>query len=237
MVLLTESARFDPAIVSKIKRQLQSGKEVTITSGLYRALQGRGIEDIVELMVSDRKANVKQFRAGWGRPMEGDHEMIIPQVSYLTNDSWEVISALDDTSGWPVLHRAGYSRGQLFVLTVPDNFIDFYFMPGGVLNLLRQNIAGSLDAVLEGPGEVSLFLYDNGTFVVESFLDWKVSVKVIVDAAVKEVTDVQSGEKISTSQRIAPEFMGRKFGKDVSVIDLEIMPHSFRAFTRESLLP
>jgi hypothetical protein len=235
MVLLTESASFDPAIVSKIKKQLQRGKEVTITSGLYKALQGRGIEDIVELTVTDRKALVKRFRAGWGRPLDCDHEMIIPQVTYLTNDSWEVVSALDDTNGWPILHRADYSEGQLFVLTVPDNFIDLYFMPEGVLNLIRQNVAGSLDAVLEGPGEVSLFLYDNGTFVVESFLDEKVTVKVIIDPAINEVTDVLAGEKISASQRIAPEFMGRKIGKDVNVIDLEIAPHSFRAFTHEKI--
>jgi hypothetical protein len=230
MVLLTESARFDPLIVSKIKKQLQRGKEVTITSGLYKALQSKGIEDIVELRVTDRKACVKQFVSGWGMPMDADHQMIIPQITYLTNDSWEVISALDDTNGWPILHRADYSEGQLFVLTVPDNFIDFYDMPEGVLNRIRQDVAGSQAAVLEGPGEVSLFIYDNGSFVVESFSDEPVKVNVLVDPAIVEMTDAMSGEKISTTQRMAPVFRGRKFGKDVSVIDLEIKPHSFRAF-------
>ena len=33
-VLLTESAKFDPAIVGKIKQQLTDGKKVVITSGL-----------------------------------------------------------------------------------------------------------------------------------------------------------------------------------------------------------
>ncbi|MFH0755894.1 MAG: hypothetical protein V2B15_01230 [Bacteroidota bacterium] len=231
MVLLTESAKYDPRIVEKIKSQLQRGKEVTITSGLCKALQGKGIEDIVELTVTGRKANVKQFRAGWGMPMESDHEMIIPQISYLTNDSWEVISALDDTNGWPILHRADYSEGRLYILTVPDNFIDLYQMPEGVLNQLRQNIAGSLGTVLEGPGEVGLFMYDNNAFVVESFLDETVTVHVTVDPVITEVTDVMTGEKIQGTQRLAPEFRGRKFGKDVNVIELEVKPHSFRAFS------
>ena len=231
MVLLTESASFDPDIVSEIRQQLQSGNEVCITSGLYKALQGKGIEDIVELNVTDRKASVSRFRVGWGRPMETDQEMIVPQISYLTNDSWEVVSALDDSNGWPILHRADYSSGQLFVLTVPDNFIDLYQMPEGVLNRIRQDVAGSLGVVLEGPGEVSLFTYDNGSFVVESFLDEKVSVNVLMDPDIQELTDVMSGAKIWSTPRIAPEFMGRKFGKDVSVFQLEIMPHSFRAFT------
>ncbi len=233
MVLLTESAKYDPRIVSKIKQQLQKGKEVTITSGLYKALQGKGIEDIVELTVTDRKANVKQFRAGWGKPMESDHEIIIPQITYLTNDSWELISALDDTNGWPLLHRADYSEGRLYVLTVPDNFIDFYQMPEGVLNQLRQNMAGSLGTVLEGPGEVSLFMYDNNAFVVESFLDETVTVKVTMDPGITDVTDVRTGEMITGTQRLAPEFRGRKFGKDVAVFELEVKPHSFRAFTPE----
>jgi hypothetical protein len=231
MVLLTESAGFDPDIVPKIKGQLQRGKAVTMTSGLYKALQGKGIEDIAELNVTDRKASVSTFRAGWGRPMETDQPMIIPQVTYLTNDSWEIISALDDTNGWPLLHRAGYSSGQLYVLTVPDNFIDLYHLPEGVLNRIRQDVAGSLGVALEGPGEVSLFLYDNGAFVVESFLDQKVKVHVLVDPAIGEVTDVLTGEAISGEQRIAPEFMGRKFGKDATVLVLEIPPHSYRAFT------
>ena len=42
LVLLTESARQDPRIVPKIQHQLVSGKSVVITSGLLRALQGRG---------------------------------------------------------------------------------------------------------------------------------------------------------------------------------------------------
>ena len=48
-IFLTESAKFDPAIVEKIKGQLIAGKNVIITSGLLKALQGKGIEDIVEL--------------------------------------------------------------------------------------------------------------------------------------------------------------------------------------------
>jgi len=163
--------------------------------------------------------------------METDREMIIPQLTYLTNDSWEVVSALDDSNGWPLLHRADYSEGQLFVLTVPDNFIDLYRMPEGVLNRIRQDVAGSLETLLEGPGEVSIFLYDNASFVLESFLDEEQTVRVLMDPAVRELTDVRSGEKIQGKQRIAPEFMGRKFGKDYAVFELEIKAHSFRAFS------
>ena len=104
-------------------------------------------------------------------------------------------------------------------------------MPEGVLNLIRQEIAGSLDVVLEGPGEVSLFLYDNGSFVLESFLDEEVVVRVKVDPEIHQLTEVSTGEIISGTERNAPSFGDRKFGKDVYVFELKIKAHSFRAFT------
>lgn len=230
MVLLTESAKYDPQIVDLMKKQLRQGKKVTITSGLYRALQGKGIEDIVELNVTGRKASVSQFRAGWGPLMNQENEILIPQITYLTNDSWEVVSALDDSNGWPMLHRADYGEGRLFVLTVPDNFLDLYRLPEGVLNRIRQELAGNLQVLLEGPGEVSLFTYDNRSFVLESFLDEEVAVRVLVDPDVIELSEVSTGELISGTERLAPEFRGIKFGKDVKVFELKIKPHSFRAF-------
>jgi hypothetical protein len=53
MVLLTESAKFDPDIIQKIKGQLTAGKSVVMTSGLLRALQGKGIEGLVEVRYTD----------------------------------------------------------------------------------------------------------------------------------------------------------------------------------------
>jgi hypothetical protein len=232
MVLLTASAKFDPQIVEKIKHQLNSGKNVTITSGLYKALQGKGIEDIVELRVTDRRANIKEFRAGWGSTVKIEEAIIIPQIHYLTNDSWEVVSALDNTNGWPILHRADYSNGQFYVLTVPDNFIDFYIMPEKVLNSLRQNIAGTLGISIEGQGEISLFVYDNNSFVVESFLDKEATINIVFDEETEQITDVLTGEIIPGNFREAPAFRNRKFGKDANTFEVSIKPHSFKAFTK-----
>jgi hypothetical protein len=232
VVLLTQTASFDPQIVNKIKKQLQRGKNVVVTSGFYKAMQGKGIEDIVELRVSDRKASVKEFSAGFfgGGGASLEKEIIIPQIHYLTNDSWEVVSALDDTNGWPLLHRADYSTGDFFVLTIPDNFIDLYILPDPVLNQLRKTIAGSLPVTIEGPGEVSLMTYDNNACVVESFLDEETTVRIVLKEEAHEIKDIESGEKIPVTVRKAPEFRGRKFGNDAYYVDIKIKPHSFRAF-------
>ena len=124
MILLTESAKFDPLIVDKIKAQLVAGKNVTITSGLLKALQGKGIEDIVELQYTDRKITTNEFVVGWQGDCLSKEKILIPQIQYLTNDSWEDISSIASGTGSPILHQARYANGSLFVLTIPDNFGD-----------------------------------------------------------------------------------------------------------------
>lgn len=230
VVILTETASFDREIVGKIKKQLQNGGNVLVTSGFYKAMQGKGIEDIVELDVTDRKATVKEFTAGWGPVSTTDKEMIIPQISYYTNDSWELVSAKDDTNGWPILHAADYSKGKFYVLTIPDNFIDLYALPENALNRIRQVATTGMDVQMEGPAELGLFVYDNKSFVIESFLDEEVSVRFLIDFTTKQITEVPGGEALKGTDRLAPSFMNRKMGTDASVFEVTVKPHSFRAF-------
>ena len=42
--------------------------------------------------------------------------ILIPQVTYRTNDSWELVSAVSGDNGWPLLHDSDYLDGQLQVL-------------------------------------------------------------------------------------------------------------------------
>ena len=138
---------------------------------------------------------------------------------------------MDDTNGWPILHAADYSKGKFYVWTIPDNFIDLYILPEPVLNRLRQTIAGDLPVSIEAPGEVSLFVYDNNSFVVESFLDKEVTIKILLDKSVKQIINAASGEITSGIERLAPSFRNRKFGKDAAVFEVTLKPHSFLAFT------
>jgi hypothetical protein len=227
MILLTESAKFDPQLVKKIKARLQSGKNVMITSGLLRALQGKGIEDIVELKYTDRKALVSNFKVGWGRFNASAQPILIPQINYLTNDSWEEISAVNGATGWPILHRAKYSKANLYVLTIPDNFSDLYQYPPEVLNRIRALVTQDFNIKMEGPSQVCLFCYDNGTFIVESFLSEPITIKMIAREPVTALTDLISNESFQGNPvsnaylRNPPAFQERSF-------ELTIKPHSFR---------
>lgn len=228
MILLTESAKFDPMIVQKIRSRLQSGKNVMITSGLLKTLQDKGISDIAELRCTDRKSLVSDFKAGWGPLSKSSQEILIPQITYLTNDSWEEISAIKGATGWPIVHRAQYSKANLYVLTIPDNFSDLYQYPPAVLNRIRAIVSTDLDVRIEAPSRVSLICYDNGTFIVQSFLNEPVTVKVLVKDPIARITDLLSNEAIDAIA-IKPDFPARVAGSYRSC-EILVKPQSYRVF-------
>jgi hypothetical protein len=245
MVFLTESAKFDKTIVDKIKKQLAGGKTVVITSGLFKALQGKpfdkaqgvGIEDIVELRIGDEKAVTKQFLRRRdlrsGNVYESKSEIVIPEIKYLTNDSWEDILCLAGSNGYPILHSADYANGRLYVLTIPDNYSDLYNLPAEVLTQIREVLARDMYVRLDGPSQVAMFVYDNDTFIVESFLPEGVDVKIIAGKRVGKLRDVLTGEEIAGEAIPQQAMRGAPAGRDEVAFAVKIRPHSFRVFKCE----
>ncbi|MBN1570630.1 MAG: hypothetical protein JXA73_22495 [Acidobacteria bacterium] len=231
-ILLTESAAFDPAIVDKIKAQLINGKSVVITSGLLRALQGKGIEDIAEIRYTDRKAIIKNFR---GQPdMAPDIHILIPQIQYLTNDVWELVGGMTQNDlGYPLLLQAGYGKGVLYVLTIPENFSDLYSFPAPVLTQIRNVLLSDLNVRIESPGDVSLFVYDNDTFIVESFLPDPVEIRISTDPRFIKIQELTTGHEFLGKQGSPSGGFG-VFGMSGSkrlTYPITIAPHSYRVFT------
>jgi hypothetical protein len=223
-VFLTESAKFDPAIVAKMKQHLAGGKKVVITSGLLKALQGKGIEDIAELECTGQKAVVREF-PGRGGGVKIDTDIVIPEIRYPTNDAWETIGAAARGIGYPMLIQAGYSKGALYVLAIPDNFGDLYNLPPQVLNQIRTAIAGDLPVRIEGPSQVGLFAYDNGKFIVENFAPpggRGVNISALADKKFPKLVDMVSGQQIAGKPR-----------GDQMVFDLVLAPASYRVFSAE----
>ena len=223
-VLLAESAESDPRIVEKIKQQLMDGKTVVITSGLLHALLGKGIEDIVELEYTEQKLSVRDFLMDRNHIYSASRPILVPKINYLTNDSWEEVSCIGGTTGAPLLHFAQYGRSRLYILTIPDNFDDLYALPIEVLTRIKEIITKDLFARLESPAQVALFVYDNNTVIVESFLDDDVDVWLVLDERFTRIQDVLSGEVFSGDDQ--------KTGKSRYAVSIE--PHSFRVFQVEA---
>jgi hypothetical protein len=230
-ILLTEQAAKDPQIVDKIKAQLRKGGDVIITTGLLKAIREK-IADVCELYCGDLKAIVNDF--GWFGKSE--REFIIPQVKYFTNDAWEVVSAgrplSGGVSGYPILLRDTYSKGMLFVLTIPDDFGNLYDFPAGALNVIRRAMSKDVGAYIEGPSKVALFPYDNKTLVVENFNDEAVSLRVVINTKVGALRNLLTGEELKPAEKTSGQvfpFRNRFFGyaEGATVFDLKLAEHSY----------
>jgi hypothetical protein len=209
---------------------LREGKDILITSGLFRALQDKGIKDIVEMEYTDRKADIDTILVTDRRiPVVTKTTIKIPQMTYMTNDSWEDISTLDYGNGWPMLQQIAYSKGNMFIWVVPENFSHIYALPDLALNRLRNILSKDIKVHIEGPSQVALFNYDNNTFVVESFLNTPVTISVVTDES-KSIMDLKSGESLTGNSLRNEKIFGRN-GTMITKYQLIIPPHSFRGFS------
>jgi hypothetical protein len=230
VILLTEGAAFDPDLVSKVKQQLQAGKTVVLTSGLWRALQGKGAEDLDEIRFTDEKVAVSSFIGAFGSGAgvamgAAASPIVIPHLRFLTNDAWPVVRGIADNNGFPILLMNEYGKGRLFVLTIPDNFTDLYRFPQATLNAIRSYVLGNFPVRVEGPAKVSVFVYDNGTFVVESFRDEPTEVTVL-DTKAGSLEDLVSRETLRGTAH-----KGRHPAEPKSnAFTMTLAPHSYRVF-------
>ncbi len=234
-IILTEQAKYDKDIIAKIQKQLQDGKDVMITSGFLRAMQGKGIEKIVEMEYTDRKALITEVKAGWGALTPTKKPILMQQIQYFTNDSWEVISGMDSGLGWPIMHRGKVSNGTLYLLVVPDNFADLYNLPDNALNSIRSTVSKRvIPYTIEGPNNISLYVYDNNTIVVESFHDEEITFNVVASSTPKNIaTDVLTGEQLEGKARMTFSFGPAPAAPAQVTYSVTLKPHSYKALKFE----
>ena len=237
LVLLTECASFDPDIVAKIKSQLRAGKSVVITSGLLRALQNKGIHDIAEIYYTDRKFLAHRYADGFGAGNfstlnDGTNDNVLfPVIDFLTNDSWPLVRAEANGNGFPLLLMNRYSKGILYVWTMPDNFTDLYALPSEVSSAIKNFVMRGFPVRLDGPAQVALFVYDNGASIVQNFSAVAADVKISTLANTAKLKNLQTGEildgKLSPPHR--RNWRNEMIEERVSFA-VHLAPHSYAAF-------
>lgn len=248
VVLLTESAAFDPQIVDKIRSALVAGHTVIITSGLLGALQSRGITDIAEIELTGRVAAIHDFINGFGAgsgtslndAQEDNPAVLFPEMRFLTNDSWPIIRGVAGSKGIPLLLMNRYSRGQLLVLAIPENFADLYRLPRGVLSQIRAYLMTDVPLRIDAPAQVSTFVYDNGTFVLESYRDAKTTFLVSAKGRGLKLRDLGSGALVAAVPEAESAATGnvaarRRYTEAVrSTFRVSLEAHSLRALRLEN---
>jgi len=217
----------DDAPVVLLTEGAAAGGRVVITSGLARALadqegRGRGLDRIAAFGCSDSTILVDTF-TDFGDVFRSAEPILLPHITAHTNGVSEELTCLKGENGFPLLLRARYGPGTLYVLAVPDTPTDLYLLPREIVSHLRRVMSVDLPLHVEGAAKVGVFPYDNDTVVVESFLPHRTRAEVVVHRADATLTDLVSGETVSGAT------VGENDDAETRV-PLDLYPNTFRAF-------
>jgi hypothetical protein len=227
---------------------------------LIEALGNKGFQDIAEIEVTGHRVMATGFGGGrggfgGGRGRGADAagttppaslNMLLPQMRHFENDTWTSMEFSTADSGYPMLIRAAYGKGAFYVLALPDDFADIYRFPQGVLTQIRNLLGGDIFVSLDAPDHVSLFAYDNRTFIVQNFQSQPVTTRVAVTRATA-LRDLLSDTTIAASQgggggggggsfgggRRGGGGRGGNAGGPRTSFEVPVPAHSFRVFAAE----
>ena len=174
-ILLTRSSACDPDIVEKLEKYVAEGGKALVTSGFLEAAMDRGIQRMTSIRFTGRKIRGRHYRVEQDRRHArlefptGTEEIGIPVCEFRNNSTWAVVKVADSEESFGILLKDTYGKGQMWTLAVPDSFPDLYKLPGKALTRIRREFPAA-GAYLECKAGVSLFPYDNDTFILYPYV-------------------------------------------------------------------
>ena len=161
-------------------------------------------------------------------------------MHHFENDTWTSIPFNTAGYSYPMVISAGFGKGTFYALAIPDDFADLYRLPQSVQNQLRNLLGREVFVSLDAPDHVSLFAYDNRTFIVQNFRAQPVSARVSVVGA-NSLRDLLSDETVAAQGGGRGGFGGRGFGgfgggrgalggNNGTTFAINVPGHSFRVF-------
>ena len=231
--------------MSKLESYVRAGGNAIITTGFFKGVAGKGIEDLTSVRLTGRHIEGAEFMIGNRnynvmKSASGNAKISFEALNYKTNATWADIFVQAGEDNYPVLTEDQYGKGRLFILNVPENFADLYKLPA----VVRENIAKHLsqglpvyagpdenacisDSGNRGSGRFSLFEYDNGVYGIINYEERAQNIRFIVrgdmygDDEKKwygDQTDLEPGDITSMGARTATDDSTRK---PAGVTDIE----------------
>jgi hypothetical protein len=157
----------------------------------------------------------------------------------LTHDAWgDALGISPGGTTYPIVLSCDYSKGKFYVLTVPTDPADLYNLPPSVLSVIRAAVGTAEPVRIDNaPAQVSLFRYDNNTFIVQNFLATETEVTVSIAGNSMELHDLLTGKSIAPAAETGRGF-GRGFGGRGStamprrtLFTFTVLPHSYLAYS------
>ncbi|NLP36813.1 MAG: permease [Firmicutes bacterium] len=168
-VFLTVQAHKDPDIISKLEKFVAAGGKAVVTSGFVLEGLNKGIDQLTSIRYRGRRFRSNQFQSGgvvFSEYWYSRHKMTFPLLEHRNNTTWTLAKAVVGEENYPIVLRDTYGKGQLITVAVPDEYGYIYDLPPQILAIIRSQFTDTVPFYLEGPGQASLFVYDNDVFTL-----------------------------------------------------------------------
>ncbi|MFW5988259.1 MAG: permease [bacterium] len=226
-IIITSNSAKDPNLMGKIKKHLLNNGDIIISSGLVEKKQ-KEIRELSTAVYTSRKVQSGKYAietsgCAFANYTDQHQEINFPIINYKNNASWPVITAIKEENSYPILLHDYYGSGSIYTLTIPDNFSELYNLPVEVLNKIREVFLKKKGIYFEGQSKVGLFLYDNNSLIIESFLPHRSEVNLILKGANCKLYTLDTGKEID----------GMKVKENKWKFEISIEPSTYLAFRFE----
>lgn len=184
-ILLTASSFCDKGITEKLEQFVANGGKAIVTSGFMRlalkeaekAEEMPAITRMTSIRDRGREVTVRDFFTEYAdgrrgmKAVKGTEDITFSVMEFRNNATWAALcKGVKDTESYTMLARDTYGKGELITLVIPDAFSEIGKLPEPVLSRMRAEFR--LNGIwLEGEGNVSIFPYDNETFILYNYAD------------------------------------------------------------------
>jgi hypothetical protein len=127
-----------------------------------------------------------------------DTEILIPELAYGLVASEDIIQAIykGNNRYSMLLQVRGLTKGKFYVLTVPENFDDLYHLPKELLSQIRRIMMEEIPVYLDSPSQICLFVYNNNTFIAQSYQPFPTRYNIVIKKAGAKLFDIVSGREL-----------------------------------------
>ena len=210
VVFLTQNSAYDPDVMPKLEKYVREGGIAIVTSGFMRKTIDRGLSDMTSVRPTDRKVSGTRYQltnqnVSTHDVHVSDQPAAFTVMNHKNNATWyDVLLHVNDFST-AVMTEDYYGRGFLYILNIPDNFGDLYRLPAQVLGAIGKNFARKGRMFLAAPAKCNLYLYDNDTFGIYNFAEFKSPAElVILGEEYEGFEDLETGARYTKPVRINP---------------------------------
>ena len=209
-ILLTQNSAKDPDVVEKLEKYVREGGHAIVTSGFMRQTIDKGFSQMTSVRPTDRKFTTTRYQScnlnnSSFNVSITDLPSTYTVMTRKNNSTWSDVLMFVNDNSEAVMTEDEYGKGMLHIWNIPDNFGDLYNLPKEAMTMIAKDICLHGNVYLSVSPKFNLFLYDNDTFGVYNYNEFKQPAQVVIRGEEYiGFEDIETGRRFTTPAATLP---------------------------------